>query len=103
MAATAAVATRVNHFLDALVANVGDLPALAEEWEALPEGDRVSTALHWDHLMADYLVELDEYYRRGEMTSDQQARYRELLAKLKDAAPLIRQLKLYPPPVPLNP
>lgn len=52
--------------------------------------------------MADYLTELDAQYRSGQMTSDQQARYREVLRQLKEALPIIKQLNLYRPPVPLE-
>lgn len=103
MVATSAAVARLSQYLEALAAHVDDLSALAGEWETLHEDDRVSTSLHWDHLMADYLVELDEYYRAGQMMPEHQARYRDLLRKLKVASPVIRTLDLRSPTVSLEP
>jgi len=102
MVTKAAVSVRIDHFLSALVANVEDFPAVVDEWETLPDGEQASTALHWDHLMADYLTELDEHYRDGEMSEAQAKRYRELLSQLKSILPLVHKLKFYPPPVALD-
>ncbi len=102
MVATAKIASRISRYLQAILANVEDLPVLAKEWEMLPDGERASDALQWDHLMADYLTELDEHYRAGRMTSPQQACYQDLLSKLKEAIPIIQKLNLYRPPVPLE-
>ncbi len=66
------------------------------------ESEQVSLSLDWAHLMADYLTELDEYFRGGQLTRDQEERYRSLLGKLKDVRPIIQQLRLYPPPVALD-
>ena len=52
--------------------------------------------------MADYLTELDGYYRAGDLTAEQQARYLELLQKLKARLSIIHHLNLYPPTVPLD-
>jgi hypothetical protein len=76
---------------------MGDFPDLAAEWQSLSENARTSLSLEWDHMMADYLTELDEYCRAGFMTSDQQTRYRELLQILRNADPTIERLGLYRP------
>ncbi|MBI4492881.1 MAG: hypothetical protein HY690_08830 [Chloroflexi bacterium] len=102
MATKTDVSSRIERSLIATLAEVEDLPALATEWDTLAEGVRASLSLEWDHLMADYLTELDEYFRAGQMTSDQPTRYRALLCKLKAALPIIEQLNLYRPPVALD-
>ncbi|MGH2354419.1 MAG: hypothetical protein ACRDI2_25290 [Chloroflexota bacterium] len=102
MVTTATVVERIESGLSAVSAEVLDLPNVAGEWDVLPDGNRTSIAVDWAHLMADYLPELDAYYRSGEMMPDQQRRYRELLEQLKGALPVIRRLDLYRPPVPLR-
>ncbi len=102
MAATTEISGRIERNLGALLAEVEDLPNVSAEWDQWTEGNRVSYSLDWDHLMADYLTELDGYYRAGDLTPDQQARYFELLLKLKARLPMIHHLNLYPPPVPLD-
>ena len=91
MAAPTAITSRIDRSLRALLAEVQDLPRTAEEWDALPDGERAAIALDWDHLLADYLVELDRFCREGEMTDDQQRHYQELLGKLREATPLLRK------------
>ncbi|MDP9371403.1 MAG: hypothetical protein M3Q65_02880, partial [Chloroflexota bacterium] len=100
MAAPTAVTSRIERSLHALFAEVRELPSTAEEWSALTDGERAAITLDWDHLLADYLVELDRFYRAGEMTSEQQERYHDLLQQLKETKPLFARLGLLPIPVP---
>ncbi|MBA2447187.1 MAG: hypothetical protein H0V51_04080 [Chloroflexi bacterium] len=102
MVATSNVALRIEQGLGALIAEVNDLPNLAKEWEELPDWNRASISLDWDHLLADYLTELERVYRGGAMTPDQQARYRELRCKIRAALPLFERLRFLPIPVPLE-
>ena len=44
---------------------------------------------------------LHKAYQSGQMTPEQKAQYKELLSKLKDAAPTLKKLDLSPPPVSL--
>lgn len=78
---------------------LGDLPEVAQEWTQLGDGERASWSLDWDQLMGSDLTLLERYYRAGELTADQQRRYRAVLHKLEEALPLIERLHLYPPPV----
>ena len=103
MATQAVIATRIERSLHALLAEAEDLPCTAEEWDQLADGERASVSLDWAHLMADYLTELDQYYRAGTMTPDQQVRYRAVLCKLKAVLPIIERLDFYRPPVSLDP
>ncbi|MCX6023508.1 MAG: hypothetical protein NTZ05_17605 [Chloroflexi bacterium] len=79
------------------------MPDLLEEWDTLEQHAQVSESLSWSHLMADYLTELDQHYRAGEMPPEQASRYRDLLCKLKDALPIIGQLQFWRPQVSLEP
>ena len=90
---------RIEIGLEPLRLMLGDLPEVAEEWPHLGDGERASWTLDWDQLMGSYLTLLEEYYRAGGMTADQQRRYQELLRELQEALPLIERLNLYPPPV----
>ncbi len=93
---------RIDIGLESLRLALGDLPEVAEEWAELADGERASWSLDWDQLMGTYLVLLERHYRAGTMTPDQRALYHELLDRLQAALPLIEQLQLYPPPVPLG-
>jgi hypothetical protein len=85
-----------------LFAEVNDLPSVAAEWNALPAPTRASVALDWDHLLADYLVELEEHRRAGALSAAQAERYEELRHRLQTALPIIRRLGFAPVPVPLG-
>lgn len=102
MASTATVSGRLDRDIDSLRSFLDDLPDLADQWERLEEGPRVSLSLEWDHLMADYLTELDEHYRSGTMVPAQKLEYASLLRKLKEMLPIITRLNLFRPPVSLD-
>lgn len=99
MVATAAIVDQIESGLMLLEGDIQALPDLAEEWEQLGESAQVTLSLEWDHAMADYLLELDERYRDGQMTATQQSRYRALISNLECLRPIIMQLDLYLPPV----
>jgi hypothetical protein len=103
MVAPSKVASKVVVGLEMLGADIGDLPDLDAEWDTLDEAERVSWSLTWDHVMGTYLPLVDEAYRRGRMTPEQAATYRETLGRLKAALPIIERLRLMPPTVPLDP
>ena len=102
MATRLAIDQRVEIELKSLRLMLGDLPEVAQEWDELSDGERVSWSLDWDQLMGALKVTLDPYYRSGAMNDDQRARYCTILRQLKEALPLIERLQLYPPPVPLD-
>jgi hypothetical protein len=103
MATTSSIRSRIDGRLHLLLAEIEELPATADEWNSLEDWQRASISLEWDHMMADYLTEADEYYRSGEMAPDQQARYRHVLCKLREVLPVVERLNFYPPPVSLQP
>lgn len=102
MVATTNVGIRIERSLRALLGEVEELPETARGWASLADLDRASFSLEWDHLMADYLTELDDSFRAGSMTSDQQARFHNLLERLKAALPIVDRLGLYHPPISLD-
>ena len=102
MASPTAVAARIDRRLHALLAEVRALAGTAEEWDTLSDGERAAIALDWDHLLADYLAELERLCRAGEMTAEQQERYRELLQELQGALPIFDRLGLLPLPIALT-
>ncbi len=86
--------------LESVAAYLGDLPILAEQWDALDDGSRAGESLDWDHYVADYLPNLEWQYHSGQMTPDQEARYRALLAQLRASLLLLRQLRFWVPTIP---
>ena len=102
MAAPTIVVSHLERTLYALSAELRDLPEVAAEWETLSDGQRVTIALDWDHLMATYLPEVEHAYRAGDMTDEQRDQYQLLRQQLRDALPLFAQLDLFRPTVPLE-
>ena len=102
MAATTQIANRIERSLHAVMCDIHDLPDWTDEWEGMNDGERASLSLEWDHMMDDYLTELDEYYRAGMMSSEQQTRYQALLRTLRGSFPILRRLNLRLPPVSLE-
>jgi hypothetical protein len=93
-ATTSTVATHIDHRLDALLAELADLPNVAREWSTLSETTRASVELDWDHLLADYLPELQCYHRTGDMSAEQGARYQQMLDLLRQSSTTLTQLGL---------
>jgi hypothetical protein len=102
MAAPATVSARIDRSLSALSAELADLPTLAAEWDTLTDANRASVALDWDHLLADYLAELEDHYRADAMSPGQRETYRDLRRKLAAARPTLARLRFWPLPVPLH-
>ena len=88
---------RIGAFLQAITAEVDDLPGLEADWAHLSHEQRVLVWLDWDHLMADYLTELDEQYNQATMTEAQAADYRRLLRRIKESLPIFERLDLRRP------
>lgn len=97
MATTTEIARRIDTYLRVLQAEVDDLPNVAREWDEWTEANRASFALDWAHLMADYLTQLDDYCRSGDLSLDQGRRYQALSESLQSQLPTIERLDLYRP------
>jgi hypothetical protein len=103
MAATHETTRLIDLDLHVLEADLADLPILDEEWETLDDAARASLSHDWDQQMSILKGGLDPAYRGGAMTPAQCDRYRAILAALRQARPVLRGLKLYEPPVSLEP
>jgi len=79
-----------------------DLPEVARDWPQMSDAERASWSLDWDQVIGGDVRLLERQRRSDQMTPDQQARYRDLLCKLKEALPIIERLGLYRPPVQLE-
>ncbi len=103
MATETTVSQRTSTLLDVVQGEIEDLPKAAAEWPKRLDWQQAEFALEWGHLMTDFLGELDEHYRAGDMTAEQLQQYRHVLAKLKALMPTIRRLGLDAPLVSLDP
>lgn len=83
---------RINQSLDALLAELRDLPVLAAEWDTLSDAIRASVALDWDHLLIDLLGELLQFNQRSELSREQHDQLIEVQRLLDDARPLLGRL-----------
>jgi hypothetical protein len=102
MVARTATLQRIDIGLHAIESALDDLPEIEAEWDTLPDGERASWALDWDHLMGTYLVVLHRSAGADEMTARQQSRYRRVLDRLSDSRPVIERLNLHRPPLALG-
>lgn len=67
------------------------------------DGSRVyDFSIRWGVLMSGRLKRLEHYYRAGQLTGEQERRYRGLRRELKDATPRIERLGISRPAVPLD-
>jgi hypothetical protein len=88
--------SRVDLNLRIINAFAGDLPEIAEEWDGLGSGERASLSIDWDDLM-DRLETLEADFREGNLSAEQEARYTQLMAELKETLPIIERLGLRSP------
>lgn len=102
MVARAGTHQRIDIGLGALEAALDDLPEIVDEWNDLPESERVSWSLDWDHLMGSYLTLLEDYRQAKRLNDVQARRYDALLERLRLAMSHIERLNLYRPPVSLE-
>ncbi len=101
MATTSELTQRIETVLHGVTAETGFLPELADFWEDESDANRYVWYVEWRELMAR-LEDVEAAYRAGAMTEEQQARYRNLRQKLRTHLPLLTQLGLTPPSVPLE-
>ncbi len=96
MVATTDILERTVIRLDTTELMLDDFPEVAAEWEQLPEGERAAWSIDWGNEMAG-LEQLSRFAACGALTSDLYLRYRQLLAALNDAAPILDRLNLSSP------
>ena len=79
----------------------GYLPKLEKLWPTEDQRNRFVYKQEWHNLMGA-LQNLEESYREGAITPEQELRYRELKALLEDSVPILKRLGFTVPPVPLD-
>jgi hypothetical protein len=84
MATTSTLTTRIDRELNALLAELRDLPTVVREWDALSDATRASVALDWDHLLIDILRSVEHHAQRHELNAEQQHRLSEVYVLIDD-------------------
>ena len=104
MVATTRAQQRAATFLRSVRLMLGDVPEVAEEWDALDDLERASWSLDWAHEILDIWADLTESYRNGELLPDQAEAYRQLRDDLEVARPTLERLNIARPPArPIEP
>jgi hypothetical protein len=89
--------------IDLILAQVEALRQLASDRDKAQDKARVyDFSIRWGALLSGRLERLEIFYRRDELTPDEQARYAELKSQLREVLPLAEQLKIGHPTVPLD-
>ena len=93
----------IDRDLDMLFVETAMLQDIASNPEKAQDGSRVyDFSVRWGTLMSGRLKRLEHYYQAGELTEDQERRYRELKRELKGATHEIERLGVTRPTVPLE-
>lgn len=92
---------RVDISLHAIAAYVEDLPELVEDWPEMGEGEKASLEMEWSELASRTRL-MEERLVAGELTAEQEERYRAIKARLRENMPHLEALRLDPPKVPLD-
>ena len=101
MATTTDLTQRIDLNLWAITAETDFLPELAELWADESDTNRYVWYIEWQDLMMR-LAGPGGCYRSSMMTAEQQERYHTLRQKLRTHLPLLTQLGLTTPSVPLE-
>ena len=89
--------------LSMIFAETEALRELASDPDKAEDGGRVyDFSIRWGVLMSGRLKRLEYYYRVGDLTKDEERRYRELRRELKDVTLLTERLGISRPTVPLE-
>ena len=91
MAAQPLVKTVIEIDLNSAEAAVQDLPAQVEEAERVSIGTRLNWDMDWGDAVLRLLA-VGRAAREGQLSTEQQARYRQVLGDLQSLLPLARQL-----------
>ena len=89
--------------LSMVSAGIGALRELASDPEGAEDAGKVyDFSIRWGILMSGRLLRIEHYHRAGELTDEQERRYRELRRELGEAMPLIERLGIARQTVPLE-
>lgn len=101
MAATTERSRRIDLDLDAVRADVEDLPEVERGWGTESEPNQRAWRMEWWDVMGR-VQSLHEAYTAGQMSDVQQQQYRALLDRVREMIPIIERLQLALPPVSLE-
>ncbi len=90
---------RIEGTLKLGMAMLEELAEYAPEWDEMPGAERASWSMDWEQFIFFLQDDLDTAYQSSQMTSEQKVRYKELLSKLEEAAPILKKLNLSQAPV----
>lgn len=89
--------------LSMIAAETAALRELASDPAGSKDGARIyDFSIRWGALMSGRLKRLEYYYRAGDLTEDQERRYRDLRRELKEVTSLTERLGIGRPTVPLE-
>jgi hypothetical protein len=78
-----------------------ELRQLASDQQKAQDSAKIyDFSIRWGVLVSGRLERLEHYHRSGELTQDQERRYRELEQELRDAAPHAERLGIARPTIP---
>jgi hypothetical protein len=90
----------IDRDLGMISAALEELRQLASDREKAQDSAKVyDFSIRWGVLMSGRLERLDHYHRAGELTKDQERRYRELRQELRVAAPQAERLGIARPTI----
>ena len=92
-------ADRIDHTLWLGTAMLEELADISQEWDEIPDWEQADWSLEWEQFLSFLRHDLEAAYKSSQMTSQQKAQYKKLLANLKDVAPILKKLNLSQPPL----
>ncbi len=92
---------RISRELELAFLMLEELDDNVTHWNEMSDWEQDDWHLEWGQFVNNVEYKLHIAYQSGQMTSKQQSKYKELLSKLKKAAPTLKKLNLSQPPVSL--
>ena len=91
----------IDRDLGMVSAALEELHGLASDEQKAQDSARIyDFSIRWGVMLSGRLERLEHYHRSGELTQDQERRYRELSEELRDAAPQAKRLGIARPAIP---
>jgi hypothetical protein len=90
----------IDRDIDMISAALEELNSLASDEQKARDDARIyDFSIRWGVLLSGRLQRLDHYHRAGELTRDQERRYRELKQELSEATPRAEGLGIARPDI----